>query len=811
MSCYYIQVVKGRKQARPVYDEKEYRALRGTSTQKSNLRLAREGNDAAKCRLVQFNYSGHYPDGIIKGNKLPSHTFGFDLDNPEEFKKATSILLENPDHYGLLMLERSARQGGHAVFRRESGKTILENQVRIATALQCEMDTNSHDINRVYFSTTDDPEELLYLNPDLFNDLYDEQEVKEESARLEARIEELPEGAHKADKHYKPWLQKEEEELLAETDDNTDVSHDSGGSTENYLGIPYDLIIEKWWQLCNDGQTPVKSNRDVLTYELALNLRHICGFDRTLLGKVIPCYDGFPESQKMKCIDSALEAKRSQMPRRLKEVLSALRRDMLNPTLNPTINPEIVNALDEVQQQDELFYFKRLPKAIMVQGIKDSIDAVGQTLTMPVITAICPIIGALATGVKLDIHGKENTLNLISYIVGEFGSGKGNIDPVVDAWFSEEQAMTKLYNQQWKEWRDKYRASKNKKEQPVEPKLPKRWLPLNNTVANLAEELENAQGKHALSFTPEADTVAQKWKSAMSDFSVMLRQSYDASSYDREARSPDAVNVHIEHLMWNVVMCGTPDALYRVVNNYTDGFQSRIAIARTPDNTFTPLDEEPAKLTEIQKEHIYQIAHLLPLFQGSIVLPKLEAKGREWLEEIRLESIKNDDRTLARQRFRVCVTAQRMMCCIMLCIVCAKLIHNHGVHGAELKLKQNPNLWKEMILKTQTPAVLEAYDVIADSLVDNNLFFFRDRIEIAVNSKDYAISATIGSRSHKGKNDSIYERLALDFTFEQALQQSITVKGSSTTHNSVSMMLKNWRKQGIAKLQDNGTYTKIFG
>ena len=101
-------------------------------------------------------------------------------------------------------------------------------------------------------------------------------------------------------------------------------------------------------------------------------------------------------------------------------------------------------------------------------------------------------------------------------------------------------------------------------------------------MANLAERLANTEGKHAFSFTPEADTVAQKWKSTMSDFSVMLRQSYDGTKYEREARSADAVNVHIDKLLWNVTMCGTPDALYRVVNNYTDCFQSRIAVARTP-------------------------------------------------------------------------------------------------------------------------------------------------------------------------------------------------------------------------------------
>ena len=149
-------------------------------------------------------------------------------------------------------------------------------------------------------------------------------------------------------------------------------------------------------------------------------------------------------------------------------------------------------------------------------------------------------------------------------------------------------------------------------------------------MANLAERLANTEGKHASSFTPEADTVAQKWKSTMSDFSVMLRQSYDGTKYEREARSADAVNVHIDKLLWNVTMCGTPDALYRVVNNYTDGFQSRIAVARTPDNTFAPLEDKPFVLTDRQRERIQQIAHLLPLMYGEVVLPKLEAKGREW-------------------------------------------------------------------------------------------------------------------------------------------------------------------------------------
>ena len=829
MSCYLIKVENGHKVARSITSEEEYKQLRGSNEQKANLRLARAGNDAAKRRLVQFNYSGHYPQGVVKGMKLPSGAFGFDMDEPEAFAKAAKLLLKEPDKYGLLMLERSARQGGHAVFEREKGKTILENQVRIATMLKCEMDTSAHDINRVYFTTTSDDEDLLFLSPRLFKDEYDEAAVAAEGKVLEERErygqEELPEGAHKANKHYEPWKEEFKKDsqgvFKGQEFKNSRISSSSASSSsastaaasaaqDNYLGIPYGEIIKKWWQLYNDGQEPMRSNRNTLTFELAVNLRHICGFDRNQLAQIIPCYDGFPEQEKMACINSALNEKITQMPKRLKDVLAALRQEKLKQgSSNGNADEDseaLVNALDEANAKDDLFYYDALPK--MPLGVRDSISAVGPALAMPVITSICPAIGMLATGVKVSVHGKMNSLNLISYIAGDFASGKGSIDPVVDAWTSEVKQMDKMYQQQEDEWRAKKRAAKNKKEQPEEPKLPVRCLTLNNTVANLAERLANTEGKHAFSFTPEADTVAQKWKSAMSDFSVMLRQAYDGTSYEREARSADAVNVHIEHLLWNVVMCGTPDALYRVVNNYTDGFQSRIVVARTPDNTFTPLTDNLFVLTETQREHIRQIAHLLPLMEGEVVLPKLENKGREWLEQIRLETMKNDDKVKARQRFRICPTTMRMMTCIMLCKVAETLIQKHGFQGAEKQLKQNPLLWKEMIVKTQTPTMLEAFNILADYQLDNALYFFRSRIEDAFSSKSYCGQTTY-DRSRRGKNDSIFERLDVTFSFEQALQQSIAVKGANVTREVVRQMLKNWKRQGLIGVLPDMRYQKV--
>lgn len=842
MSCYLIWVEQGHKVARPITSEEEYRRLRGSAAQLANLRQARQGNEAAKRRLIQLNYSGHYPadpvsepsaEGTsvdapsakgaattvavpVKGKRLPSKAFGFDLDDREAFEQASRKLLSDPESYGLLMLERSARQGGHAVFRREQGKTILENQVRIAAALQCEMDTSAHDINRVYFTTSDHPDDLLYLSPELFTDLYSEAEVMAEARLLEERekhgLEQLPEGAHKANKHFRVAgecvqppsdMPQQPQQTPSDMPQLMADSPQGSSSEERYLGIPYAEIISKWWEMYNEGREPVTSNRDVLTYELAVNLRHICGFDRELLRRVIPCYDGFPESQKMKCIDSALAERRTQMPRRLRDVLIAAQRDRLLQGRTDDVLTSSGQEWDEAL--GDLYHYDRLPR--LPQGVRHSVDAAGHSLAMPTLIAIAPAIGALATGVKLDVHGKARGLNLCSFIVGEFASGKGQLDDIIAAWMQELQAQTDLYTMQEDEWAAKAKRMKSGKA-PEQPKLPVRMLTLNNTVANLAERLANTEGKHSFSFTPEADNVALKWKQSVSDFSVMLRQAYDEARYDREAKSAEAVRVHIQKLLWNVTMCGTQDALYRVVTNYTDGLLSRLSIARTPDNTFAPLADHPAQLTDLQQDQIQQIAHLLPLLQGTVCLPKLEERARLWLEVIRKEALKNDDRVLARQRFRGCVNAQRITTALWLPRVLEALIKKHGLSGAEMRLKKQPDLWVDLLLKQQTEEMFTLFDIVADYLLDNDLFYFRDRLEQAYESRNYRGDFT-AIRTKKGKNDSIFERLDPQFTFDQALQQAVALKGTLATRNSVHQMLKNWRKQGLVTLTPDGICHKV--
>ena len=784
MSVHVIYYKDGAKRMRPVLSREEYLRLRDGGCQKSNLSRIRQGEEKLKVDLVQMNYSClPNDDGTLKGSKRASMSVCMDIDFnapeglseeekkawlKEQMAKVPELMLSKKDELVPLMLERSATKGYHLAFRRRPELDQEGNLKWASELLGIKYDTQAKDITRVYFTTTADAGELLYLDDEIFS-----------VAGSDSTVQTTPPDG------TPPNLGGE---CCAQTLAAFDLCAEQAGLKVGEMDV---------W-----GEHNWHAN---LMAVLSVGVGKLMSRDQ-LMGVIavrLPNYSQTEDCRKL--VDYFYEkydADKGFMNASLREINAKAQTEGL---FRPPLAPPNLGGELEVEDEQLSTLNSQLASRKLPQGVRDSVEAVGESLAMPTVTAICPCIGALATDVRLDVHGDKRGLNLIAYIAGEYASGKGKIDPVVDAWMVEERTLNKMYEMQEEEWIGKKQAAKNKKEQPEELKLPWRYITLNNTVANLAQRLANTGGKHAFSFTPEADTVAEKWKSDMCNFSVMLRQSYDGSRYDREAKSADAVRVHIEHLLWNVTLCGTPDALYRVVRNYTDGFQSRIAVARTPDNTYARLENKTPVLTERQTERIGQIAHLLPLMQGEVVLPKLEAKGREWLERIRMETMKNDDKTKARQRFRICVTAQRMTCCLMLCKVCELLIQKHGLNGAETLLKQKPALWKEMLVKTQTAQMLETYDVIADSLMDNALFFFRERIENAVSSRDYAGG---GDRLRIGKNDSIYERLDQQFTFAQAMQQSIAAKGVGVTNNSVKQMLKNWKRQGLIVQAEAGRYTK---
>lgn len=818
MSCNLIYITEGKKFAREIKSAEEYIKLRSNARHLQHLAEARKGDKKAKLKLTQFNYSGYFPTAQVKGKKLPSKAYVVDIDDKETFERVYPEVIKSNS---CLMVERSVNGGGHIVCHRAEGKTILESQCYFSHVYECEIDTNAHDINRVLFATSASQEDLLYLNDALFGDTYNEAWAKAEAERLNDREkngeEWLPEGAHSANKHFMAskvlkWgigLNAKTPKIKASEANEQPSANEPKPNTatdttypNDYNGIPFSEIIDTYWQLHSDtGQSPTAGNRNTSYYELAYNLRHLCGFNPQWLNAVIPDYAfdaDFGTEEKMQCITNAVNAKQTAMTHKIKDVLNVIRE-------KHKFDPDVVAAVDEAAELDFTFFARKLPQLPM--GLQDAADAVGESLTMPVLFASFPAIGALATGVRIAVHGMYNTINLMSYIAGDFASGKGSIDPIVGQWMESVKDEDKCYLEEERLWRLEARKNKNKKEQKEEPNNPIRVLTLNNTVANLADRLAKCQGLHAFSFTPEADTLAAKWKSGLSDFSVMLRQAYDGSSYEREAKSVDAVNVHIDRLLWNVVMCGTPDALFRVVNNYTDGFLSRIAIARTPDNTFAPLPENPQQLNDQGKNNIRLISDILRLFKGDLKLDALEECGKEWLDKVRIETMMDNDAVTARARVRTCITAQRMVACVILCATAQKMIEESSFSALEDKLKTNPTCWLSTAEKIgERKDFLKCFNIFADYMMENSMAYFHDRIEEAMNSKDY--TGAVSGR--KTRNKTIFASLPNTFTFGECYTIFKKNKGN-TSEGAVKKALNRWINQGLCFMTDKATYRKSEG
>ncbi len=208
---YHIYCKDGQKMARPIQNRQELMNLRNSAQNLENLDKARKGDAQAKSSLVQLAYNLGYADGLLTECHSMGSYFFYDVDcyNKAETELIRDLVMSKKDEIGLKMLERSASGGWHLVCSRERGKTILESTVRVSIILKLEMDTGVKDLHRVVFSTSGSAEDLPYLDDALFEEPMSAEECAEEYRLTKARElkkqEDVPAGALKSNKHYKPW------------------------------------------------------------------------------------------------------------------------------------------------------------------------------------------------------------------------------------------------------------------------------------------------------------------------------------------------------------------------------------------------------------------------------------------------------------------------------------------------------------------------------------------------------------------------------------------------------------------------------
>lgn len=724
----------------------------------------------------------------------PTQLFMVDIDHFEgdiraELKRITNLLFDYTK-VGLVYVTASG-DGGRVICESLGGKSVeedLQRFIKITGVDAKYIDDVCTDFSRISFLTkyTD----VIYRDDSvLFATEHPGNYVNENYGKYELPtyvegdvIEDVAEPLLPSDLAA-PATTSGSDNKLSE---GGNVIKDKDGNVYDY---DYTLLNKLYLQMVNKGLEPKVGNRNKFLFEQSCDYRYVTDFKRDVLAQVLPGY-GLSETEKMQCIDQALSYKIGHMSARMRSVMTAYEAQTGEDGVLKT-------ALNYSQSKFDAYYLncinvKRLPKSLQA-----SFDSLSPEMYMPVLTLLGPIIGFLATNVRLDVHGEVKCLNLESYIEGFAGSGKGQMGKLYEIWCKEIIKQDEIYERQEEAWEQKKREAEGSPEQPKEIKTPRRIQTLRTTTPKIVQRLRDSKNQHILSFSPESDLLSIN-EYAFKQLVLILRYAYDNDTYTYDVKSVNSTNTTIKAVKWNIAICGTLDALYRLITNYTDGLLSRFCLAIMPDNRFVHLSRKHRKRSEKSIAIIQRVAHLLTLMQGDIEIPRIEDVATDWVNEVCDEAAKTTDTVMAELRIRTCVSAMRYTCCFMLLLFAEYLLKNlddrgtkalpewaDGCETAEEFLKTHPDATEKFIVRFQTEGMKQLYRTLADYFIDNAIYLFRSKIE----ESSLSASTPTGQRKHRGANDAYLVQLPMQFTLDDCR----TIRDGND--NAARMMIRNWLSQ----------------
>ncbi len=606
---YQVETVKAsdgmnRKVTHPVANREELLALRNSAKNLQTLRQLKDGDKKAKTNLLQLAYNLGYVGDTLAGCKSIGSFFFHDIDcyDAEQSDKFKELILEKKSEIGLMMLERSASGGWHLVCRRERGKTILENQIRVAAILQIEVDTNAHDLQRVVFSTSGSEEDLPFLDDELFGEPMTPAECEAEYSTLKDREtrgeEQLPEGMKKAEKHFIPNsynidksgdTHTDKQQLKSVNGENSQkkpMPDESKSYPNEYHGIPFETILKKYWEMNNSGFEPTEGDRDTLTFQLACDLRHICGKNFEWLDQVIPCYDGFPLEEKRQKIRNALMSKYEGFPLRLRDVLIEVGK---NRKINEV---QQVKEMAEPQSPISKMFASRTPPEL-----PSSLPKLVQLLTRntpkkykpAVAQAIFPSLGTYPQKLSfLYIDNQVRQLRINCLIIAPTSSGKDTcMKQPLEHITQPMKARDKTNRQRLKQFNEEFNSKASTKEKPPRPDdLVIQYLMPDVTKAALVQRMDEAAQSPLyvkLNELEQWDKI-EGFSGRTNQFTTMKLCDDEDNDFGTERAGTQSVSAAgCLHLNWNAnTTPGKAIRYFRYV--LTDGPISRLCLATIVDD-----------------------------------------------------------------------------------------------------------------------------------------------------------------------------------------------------------------------------------
>ena len=762
-----IFIVNGKKMAETINSKEEYFNLRNSAENRSNLAKARQDDEKAKHKLVQIAYNDLMPDGKVEGACHPSSMFAYDVDcaSLDESNRIAKKMLEMKAEIGLLEMSRSARYGLHLVLRREMGKTILENQVRVSMLTQTEMDTQAHDLGRVMFTTTADADELLYLDDAIFTETMTIEQSEEEYKTLKEREkknqEDVPAGAKKANKHYRPW--EDNGNVTSETKPVMEVSINDVPAKPDmrYLKV-FDLFMEEAGLSEKSLQIEGVRHNSLLSI-LSIGASRLIPKSQmiAIVRHRMPEYANEDDCKKL--IDDFYKKTdpNAALTKRQREILAEAFSEQ---------DDDIEDEEVEQEAADKKRY--KLIAKLLPTGLREPVMAAPKEMQMNILCSIMPIAAAYADQVEVK-YADEKTqyLGLMSIIVARQAGGKSGCKEAVECWMKILKDESDSYRRQEDEIKQKNKCRKSNERAEEMPKFPIRKLPITVSNSTLLKRFKAAPGHCLFSFCEELDTLlktnsAGNW-SAKYD---IYRYSFDRAEWGQDYNSDQAESGDVQ-VIYNWTIFGTYGSFNKCFqrDNAENGLGGRVLISELPDTRFAKMPKY-RPLTDEEQEAVQQAARRLSEMRGFVDTPRLRKAIAKWVEEKRVFALKNNDEVMDNFRRRAAVIGFR----------CGVIFHL--LSGDERESK----------------ACVDFMLMMADYCLDTQMRLLGNMIESQQAQNAPAEVRTISDKT-------TYDKLPKEFTYDDLK----TAKGPGYSDSTYRSDVKRWRDNGFIKEQGEGR-NKIF-
>ena len=507
-------------------------------------RLAKEEFETLKAKLKKrlpvFTFHATFTGGRRKNDDaVPSGLAIYDLDHIPDPRGRWAEIEARKEQLGIVLAHVSpSTEGLRLVFVIPQGMSLPEAQAWMARQLgDKEYDACVKDYARCSFAVPRGY--VLYQSEGLFALSEELKELKELSALTSLGVKADSSDSDKQgdtmQARHLALTPNERSEVITPGEALTPLTPKEEYPT--YHGLPASEIVSKYWELNNDGQPPTQGDRNTKIFDLACSLRHIFNFDRELLNRAIPNYDGFPQEEKMQCIDNALREPRKYMPMKLTRVLQALKAE------HSQVLPH---------REDSGGSFPPMP-AKLPPLIELLTRNVPEAMKAAVAHAVFPPLGAHLGGVKFRyIDNVEREATFMCVLLAKMSSGKSAVNKPIELIMKdivERDALNRLREQEWKASLSTKGANKEKPKRPEG--LCIQMLVPDMTNAAFVQRLADAQGKFLYTQMDELELLNNLKTSARGNqVSQIIRLAFDQGLYGQERVGAASVTAMVP-IRWN--------------------------------------------------------------------------------------------------------------------------------------------------------------------------------------------------------------------------------------------------------------------